>query len=92
MSTATTGRNFSLALLLSITLTFVVAIAYALYPFVSAITSGLLSNRGGTGTGGIGAVAGGVSESFLLIVLLAEPILFFIVFVYLERRRTRSRS
>jgi hypothetical protein len=78
-----TTRNILLALLLSFALTFVVAIIYTFYPLISV----LLSNAsGGAETGGIGAVAGGVSSSFLFALLVVEPILFLTIFALLQRR------
>lgn len=81
----TKRSNIFLALLLSLTLTLLCLVLYALYPLVSAIMSSSLRSPG---TGGIAAVAGGVSDSGLK-VLLIEPILFLIVFTLLERRRVR---
>jgi hypothetical protein len=87
MSTSDTFRNVLLALLVSLTLTFVAAAVYVLYPLARVI---LLAYSGGTaGSGGVGAVAGGVSESLLLILLLCEPLLFLVVFALLRRRRAK---
>ena len=77
-----TGRNIFLALMLSVPLTFVVVIAYTFYPFISVLLSNALSS---SGTGGVGAVAGGVSSLFLSALLVA-PILFLIIFALLQRR------
>lgn len=87
MSSTTTSRNIFLSLLLSIILTFILAIIYAFSP-ISAILASLLSRR--DGTGGIGAVAGGLSESFLLVLLVAGPVLFLIIFSLLQRRHVKS--
>jgi len=77
-----TTRNILLALLLSFTLTFVVAIAYAFYPRISVLLSNALS---GSETAGIGAVAGGMSSFFLSMLLIVEPILFLTIFALLQR-------
>ncbi len=90
MSLPTTLRNILLALSLSTVLTFLVAIVYAFYPVISAMTSGLVSGHAGAGSGGIGAVAGGLGESFMWAVLLAEPVIFLIIFALLQRRRGLS--
>ena len=78
-----TTRNILLALLLSFTLTFVVLIVFMVYPLISVMLSEA-SIR--SETGGIGAVAGGVSSFFLFALLIAEPILFLIIFALLQRR------
>ncbi len=88
MPSTPTSRNILIALLLSLTLTFVLAAAYVFYPIIAAALVSLSSHGGGTG--GIGVVAGGLSESFLWAALLLEPVLFLIVFVFLERSRLRS--
>ncbi|MFN2515229.1 MAG: hypothetical protein ABR556_03350 [Pyrinomonadaceae bacterium] len=75
-------------MLLSLILTFVFAIVYAFYPILAAIIASLSSSP--DGTGGIGAVAGGLGESFLWTILLLEPALFLIIIILLERRRVRS--
>ena len=90
MSTPTTSRNIFLALLLSLAATFLLAIVYVFYPLISAVVSGLFSNRSGAGSGGIGAVAGGVGESFLWSALLIEPVAFLLTFALLRRRRALS--
>ena len=82
---ATTRSNIFLALLLSLILTLLSVILYILYPLVSAI---MASSPRSPDTGGIAAVAGGVSESWLK-VLLIEPIVFLIVFALLQRRRVK---
>ena len=76
-------RNILLALLLSFTLTFVVLIVFMFYPLIPVLLSEASS---GSETGGIGAVAGGVSSSFLFALLIVEPVLFLIIFALLQRR------
>ena len=88
MSDGRTARNVLSALVLSLTLSFLAAVVYAFYPILAAALAGLL--RSGDGTGGIGAVAGGVGASVLLVFLLAEPVLFLIIFALLRRRRAMS--
>jgi hypothetical protein len=88
MPTATTSRNILIALSLSLTLTIILAIVYPFYPIIAAILSSLSGSS--DGTGGIGAVAGGLGESFSWAVLLLAPVLFLIIFALLQRRRVRS--
>jgi hypothetical protein len=78
------------ALLLSLVATFLLAIIYAFYPLISAMGSGLFSGRWGGGSGGIGAAAGGVVESFRWAVLVVEPAVFLIAFALFRRRRVPS--
>jgi Zn-dependent protease with chaperone function len=87
MSSTSRARDGLTALLLSLTLTLILAVVYALYPVAAAIFTSVLSRRDG---GGIGAVAGGLGESFLWALLLLEPALFLIIFAWLRRRRVRS--
>jgi len=75
MHTSSMTRNIFLALLLSFAATCLLAVIYALYPLISAMASALISIRADAGSGGIGAVAGGASESLLLAILVAEPVL-----------------
>lgn len=81
------GRNITLALLLSLILTFLLAIIYALFPLISAMLGDLFRSPG---TGGITAVAGGIGGPFFLMLLLIEPILFLIIFALLKRKRARD--
>jgi hypothetical protein len=46
----------------------------------------MFRNSGTAGTGGFVAVAGGVSSSFLLAVLLLEPLIFLIIFALLRAK------
>ena len=80
-----TRSNIFLALFLSLIITLLCLVLYALYPLVSAIVASSLRSPD---TGGIAAVAGGVSESALK-VLLIEPVVFLILFALLQRRRVR---
>ena len=82
---ATTRRNIFLALFLSMLLILLSFVVYAFYPFAFAISRSMLRSPD---TGGIGAVAGGVSVSLLKILLL-EPIVFLLIFALLQRRRAR---
>ena len=84
---ATTQRNVFLALFLSLMLTLGLVVLYALYPLVTALLSSMARNPD---TGGIAAVAGGVSVSFLKIVFI-ELILFLVIFVLLQKRRVRGQ-
>jgi len=79
------ARNILLALTLSFALTFIVAIVYTFYPLISMLLGRMLSSE----TGGIGVVGGGVSSSFLSVLLIVEPILFLTIFALLQRRDTK---
>lgn len=81
-----TTRNVLLALLLSLTLTFCVAIAFMFYPLISVLLSNASS---GDEIGSIGAVAGGVSTPFFYALLIVEPLIFLTVFAWLQRRGAR---
>ena len=83
-----TTRNILLSLLLSFTLTFVVVLILVFYPFISVWLSNASS---GSETGGIGAVAGGVSSFFFFALLILEPILFLTIFALLQRRSGAKR-
>ena len=87
MSVPAPARNILLALLLSLVAGLFPAVIYAFYPLIAATVSNLAGSRGAAGSGGIGAVAGGVGESFLWAVLVAAPVLFLIIFALLQRRR-----
>jgi len=82
------GRNALLALLLSLPLTLALGFLYALSPLILAMLSflwkGITSSAGETG--GIGAVAGGVSVSFSKMLALVAAILFLIIFAVLQKR------
>jgi hypothetical protein len=83
-----TVRNIFLALFLSLGLTFVSAVLYTFYPLIAAsigmVWKSILSS--GPNTGGIGAVAGGVSGSFLNVVLIVAFVLFLIILAILQKR------
>jgi hypothetical protein len=85
---AITFRNIFLALFLSLGLTLVSGVLYAFYPLMSASLGSLWGAIFSTGpqTGGIGAVAGGVSESFLKVLLILALVLFLIIFPVLQKR------
>jgi Na+/citrate or Na+/malate symporter len=85
MSPANSSRNIFLALVLSLILTFLVALLYTFYPLIHALLASLAVSR--NGTGGAVAVAGGLSRASLLVLALLETILFFIILALLERRR-----
>jgi uncharacterized BrkB/YihY/UPF0761 family membrane protein len=79
-------RNILLALLLGFVCSAVLAV---IFPLASAILS---AARSTPETGGIAAVAGGVSESSLLLLLFLWPLLALAFFFLLQRRRGRRRS
>jgi hypothetical protein len=80
------GRNILLALLLSLPLTIAFGVLYTFYPLILAALSliwrGIASN--GPQTGGIGAVAGGVSVSFLKMLVISDAIIFLLIFGLLQ--------
>ncbi len=82
-----TARNIFLAFFLSLGLTFVSAVLYTFYPLIAA-GFGLAWNSVSRSpqTGGIGAVAGGVSASFLNVLIILAFLLFLIIFALLQRR------
>lgn len=82
---ATTIRNVVLSALLSLTILF--AMLYVLYPLILVWWNAMFSS---SGTGGIGAVVGGVSVSFLKILCPIALILFLIFLGLLQRRRVKS--
>lgn len=79
-------RSAFLALFLSLTLTLILAVVYISYPFILEISSAYFRNPE---TAGIGAVAGGVSESFLKILLILAVTLFLIFFALLQRMQAK---
>jgi len=80
-------KNILLALVLSLFLTFFIAIIYAFYPLVFVILSSILSNQEGSG---IGAVGGDWSMQFLKVLLIVEPILFIFIFALLKRKNRKT--
>ena len=83
MASARTTRNVLIALSLSLTLSLISAIAYAFYPVIAVAFE---TSWSGGGPDGIGAVAGGLVESFIWMALLLWPALFLVIFVLLQRR------
>lgn len=82
-----TARNIFLALSLSLGLTFVSAVLYTFYPLIAASLGLVLHSIVSSGPQtGIGAVAGGVSASFLNMLLILAFVLFLIIFALLQRR------
>ena len=87
------GKNLLLAFVLSLLLTLALAFLYTFYPILLAllglIWQGITSK--GPQTGGIGAVAGGVSKSFLITLVIVVAVSFLIIFAVLQKR-SRKRS
>ena len=79
-----TVRNVLLSLILSLVLTFVVVVVYVFYPILSLLIGGLFSSN--AHTDGIAAVAGGVSDSLILIMVMSALASFLIIFTLLQRR------
>lgn len=82
MPSGRTVRNIFVALLLSLTLTFVVAFLYIFYPAILAVSSELLNRREGIGSFAFGA---SISKYSLFVLLLLEPIFFLVIFALLQR-------
>jgi predicted histidine transporter YuiF (NhaC family) len=86
-----TVRNLFLSLVLSLVLTFVITVLYVFYPVLSLIVGSMFRSVSSTNahSDGIAAVAGGVSDSFLLIVVVMALALFLLIFTFLQRRSRR---
>lgn len=86
---AKTGRNILVALVLSLSLTLVLGAVYTFYPVISLILTSLWNRIASSqpDSNGIAVVAGGVSESFLRVLVVVAPILFFMIFGLLQKRR-----
>ena len=84
------GRNLLLALLLSLSLTLVFAVLYIFFPVISSILTSLWSGFASSqpDRNEIAAVAGGASTAFLKGLVFVAPILFFAIFVLLQKRTT----
>jgi hypothetical protein len=81
-----------LALLLSLSLTLVVAAFYTFYPVILLILISLWNRIASSqpDSNGIAAVAGGVSESFLKVLIVVGLIVFSIIFRLLQKRTAKS--
>lgn len=80
--------NIILASVLSLILTVLCVILYLFYPLIRAL---LRSATSEAGSGGIGAVSGGVSVVLLAAFLIVEPLLFLLTLVFLNRRHRSAR-
>src|SRR5688572_1021218 len=78
-------KDTVLASLLSMTLTFGAGFVYVFYPIIAAVFQSMFGNGG---TGGFGAVAGGVSNRLLLVLFILEAFVFLIILAWLPARRT----
>ena len=89
---AKTGRNLLVALLLSFSLTLVLGAFYTFYPVISLILTSLWNRIASSqpDSNGVAAVAGGVSESFLSVLVVGALILFFIIFALLQKRTVKN--
>ncbi len=83
------ARNIIAALLLSVTLTVLLAFVYTFYPLMASLLS---STSGSAESAGMGAVAGGVSLRFLTALVIVEPLLFLAFLTILKRRSARARQ
>ncbi|HEU4508396.1 MAG TPA: hypothetical protein VFR78_09185 [Pyrinomonadaceae bacterium] len=79
-------RNLSLALIVSLALTFIGTVLYIFYPVLKLILGQLFGAASNADSSGMAAVTGGVSATVLPVALLAAVILFFIIFTLLQRR------
>jgi hypothetical protein len=87
-----TVRNFFLSLVLSLALTFVVTVLYVFYPVLWTMVGGIFGSvfSRNPQSGGIAAVAGGMSEPFFRIVVVTASVLFLLIFTLLQRRSGRG--
>lgn len=83
-----TVRNIFLSLVMSLALTFVAVVVYVFYPILSLVIGGFLRSTFSSEphTDGIAAVAGGVSDSMLMVTLLLALGSFLIIFTLLQSR------
>lgn len=81
-------RDFLLALFLSLIVTFVLACLYVFFPLISMLTKPFWSNE--PDTSGIVAIAGGVSSTGVLALLVVETSVFLVIFGLLNRKRTNK--
>jgi hypothetical protein len=81
-----TRKNLVLSLSLSFVLTVIATFVYSLY---SSPFSFVISTSGDSEMGGMSAVAGGVSQWFLLLLLIA-PVLFIVIFLMLQKRSAKG--
>jgi hypothetical protein len=79
------------ALLLSLSLTLLLGALYTFYPLIALILTGLWNRIASSqpDSGGIVAIAGGVSESFLMVLMAVATILFIIIFASLQKRTVK---
>jgi uncharacterized membrane protein len=74
------NRNTLSALLIALIITIVVA--------VFALILALIFSATGSGAGGIGVYAGGLSQKFISLLALCLPVIFVILFLILRRARS----
>ena len=86
MAFAMTILKLLLALLLSLIATFAVSTVYVLFPLIVLVLTRML---GAQHSDGISAVGGGVQSRAFLIM---EPIIFVIIFLFLNRRHRVSQK
>ncbi len=81
-------RDFLLALFLSLIVSFVLTCLYVFYPLISMLLRNFWSNE--PHTSGIVAIAGGLSSTGLMALLLVESIVFVVILGLLNRKRTNK--
>jgi hypothetical protein len=79
-----TIQRFLLAFVISIVITFALAVAYLFYPLIGMLLREMPPHDAGNG-GGAFAASGGIRSTTLLIV---ESVVFLIMLALLYRRRT----
>ena len=80
-------RNVLLSFGISIPLAILCVIAYEVIPFFWQIFRQVNADGGTAGSSGIAVVAGGVSVRLTPVFLLAEILMFTVVYMLLQRRR-----
>lgn len=83
-----TIRNICLSLILSLALTFVGVVVYVSYPILSLVIGGFLRSTFSNElhTDGVAAVAGGLSDSILVVSLLFALASFLVILTLLQKR------
>jgi hypothetical protein len=81
-----TRKNLVLSLFVIVVLTVIATFVYSLY---SSPFSFVISTSGNSEIGGMSSVAGGVSQWFLLLFLIA-PVLFIVIFLLLQKRSAKG--
>lgn len=82
-----TANNVLLAAFGSLFVTLALAVLYILYPLIVMIFGSFWSSmRSSAESGGIVAVAGGISETLMTTLISIALILFVLIFIFLQKR------